>query len=60
MSQRTKCKGATHLQNPVFREVCAVDSVPYFVFAVQGAQRVGPKMPCDFLLKENISIVEFN
>lgn len=40
---------STHLQDGVFREVCAVDGVFHFVFAVKRSQRVGPQMPRDFL-----------
>lgn len=53
----TTCACATHLQNTVFGEVCAVDGVFHFVFAVQGAQRGWTKVPCNFLSDGNIWII---
>lgn len=45
---RTGC--STHLQDGVFREVCAVDGVFHSVFAVKRSQRVRPEILRDFLL----------
>lgn len=41
--------GSTHLQDSVFREVCAVDGVFHFVFAIKSAQRVWMEVAGDFL-----------
>lgn len=47
----------THLQDSVFREVCTVDCVFHFVFAIKSTQCGGTQMPGNFLLSENILTV---
>lgn len=56
-TQRVQRACATHLQNAIFREVCAMNCIFHFIFAIKSTQCGWTKKPCNFLLEENILVV---